>query len=62
MSNTRSVFIPGPAPWGFRTAGNPLRIIRVRKNTKCKNGKSNKKIKDMQHNLVFIAMTRFGMK
>ena len=28
--NTRSVFIPGPAPWGFRTAENPLRIIRVR--------------------------------
>ena len=42
MSNTRSVFIPGPAPWGFRTAGNPLRIIRVRKNTNCKSGKSNK--------------------
>ena len=35
--NTRSVFIPGPAPWGFRTAENPLRIIRVRKNTNCEN-------------------------
>ena len=62
MSNTRSVFIPGPAPWGFRTAGNPLRIIRVRKNTNCKNGKSDKKIKDMHHNLVSIAMKSFKLE
>ena len=62
MSNTRSVFIPGPAPWGFRTAGNPLRIIRVRKNTNCKNGISNKNIKDMHHDLVPIATTSFELQ
>ena len=26
---SRSVYIPGPPPWGFRISGNPTKIIRV---------------------------------